>query len=1217
MSIRLKITGAFLSLLVVISVFAYRSLHPQTKELRESLFTLAKVTAGFVAENLDAAVEFQDAELIRAAIEQAMELRDCRYVAVSNASGKVLAESGNPPPELDRLPMKGQATELLERHVVVRQAIASGMHPIGHVLLAMSLDRVFIESKRQMHMLWVEVLAIGLVALLVTFVLTRYVVRPITEISRGVKRVTDGDLDCDVAVSTRDEIGRLAADINQMIEGLRKYSQENALERWTKTGAAELQEAMRGEQDIAALARRVVSYLAKYLNAPVGALYVAKQDGSLQLAGSHAYTQRKHLSNRYQPGEGLVGQAALEKERIVVSEVPDDYVVVRSGLGQSPPRHLVVTPLLHNEAVKGVLELAAFEPFSEAQLELLSSVSESVAIALGSAQARQQMQELLDETQRQAGELQGQQHNLEAANETLEEQTKALKESEDSLKVQSEELQAANQELEEKTDSLERQRAAMAKQNAELEAAKTVTEQKARELELANTYKSEFLANMSHELRTPLNSLLILSRSRADNEHGNLSEEQVKAAEIIHHGGEDLLSLINDILDLSKVEAGMLEVDVQPTEIAGILHGLKDQFEAHAQVKGLKFLIEHADDLPGFISTDIHRVRQVLKNLLSNALKFTEQGSVTLTVHAPAKDTVLRNPKLRSVGAVGFSVRDTGPGIPRDRQESIFDAFCQADGSTSRQYGGTGLGLSISRQLALLLGGEMQLQSELGKGSTFTLYLPAGGSLPPGRKSMPVGHAMSVSASARGAPSSTGASTAASRRNGSSPASSVAAPAKESARHKGNSKRPSARGEAAARATPAPVSALSTCGAGFVKDDRNRIARGDKVALVVEDDPSFAQALVELTRSRGYRCVAAPDGASALQLALGMRPTVILLDLGLPDIPGARVLDQLKYDPRPRHIPVHVLSGRDAGDLARSHGAVGFLRKPASADAIRAALGSIEEYLSEDARHVLVIESQDHGGRSLVPLLENRQTEVQLASTAGQALGMCAARRCHCIVVNTSDPRQTARALLDEHARGHLDPLPPVIVHSSSPLPPALARRLRRRVRAVVKQAPTKERVLEQTTLFLHSVDASLTSEQQQIIRMLHDPDEMLQGRQLLLVDDDMRNTFALSRVLRQHGLHVLMADNGRMALEKLAHENDIELVLMDIMMPVMDGFEAMRRIRAQERFAELPIIALTAKAMLEDRAKCLDAGANDYMTKPVDIDRLLSLLRIWLFKAS
>ncbi|NQU21770.1 MAG: response regulator, partial [Candidatus Nealsonbacteria bacterium] len=979
-------------------------------------------------------------------------------------------------------------------------------------------------------------------AILIGFVISRGITRPIKNLVDVLKRLALGQRVEKVTITRRDEVGRLLESINlildsnqriidqantiaegnysvemaprsdrdelgialnKMTDNLRVVSAQNETDRWLKTGQAELSDAMRGELDMPTLSRNVVTYLAKYLDAQVGVMYLSDGDGILRLTGSYAFPQRKRLAAEIAPGEGLVGQAALEKESIAITEVPEDYVTVSCGLGESPPRNLLATPVVLDGKVKGVVELGTLTHFSDTQIELLKLVSENIAIAINSNQDREEMRKLLSQSQQQAEELQTQQEELRATNEELEEQTGALKMSEEKLKGQSEELRAINEELEEKSEYLTQQKTRIEKKNRELEVVGQEIEDKARDLETASKYKSEFLANMSHELRTPLNSLLILAKSLADNDEGNLTAEQVESAEVIRDGGRELLNLINEILDLSKVEAGRLEIHIEDVRLDSISSHIQSQFSAMADKKGLRFQIETDDRLPETLATDGQRVDQVLKNLVSNALKFTQEGSVTLSFHRPDDHVRLRQTGLTAENTVAMSVIDTGIGIPKDRQRAVFEAFQQADGSTSRKFGGTGLGLAISRKLANLLGGEIQLQSSTGQGSTFTLYLPLEPHAVPTVEHPPETVAGGFFASAQGKP--------------------------EEVDHR---ERPSA-----------------CCAPEILPDDRRQIADGDKAILIIEDDLRFAKILMDMSRKRGYKCLVAGDGCSGLQLAFKHSPTAVMLDLGLPDIDGLNVLDQLKHNLATRHIPVHVVSGRDQSSASLRKGAVGYLTKPASAEDLDHAFTKIEGILQADVRKVLIVEDDEQLRKSLVKLIDNKGVEIAMAGTGEEACAKIAAEEFDGVILDLGLPDMTGFELLRRLRDIRCDRIPPVVVYTGRDLTREEHAELSKYTDSIVlKEADSEERVLDEVLLFLHSVESSLPVEQQEVIRMLHDPDQVLDGRKVLLVDDDMRNMYALSSILQKAGLIVAMADNGKRALEKLDSEEDVELVVMDIM---------------------------------------------------------------------
>jgi CheY-like chemotaxis protein/signal transduction histidine kinase len=739
----------------------------------------------------------------------------------------------------------------------------------------------------------------------------------------------------------------------------------------------------------------------------------------------------------------------------------------------------------------------------------------------------------------------------------LEKREEELKMQQEELKASNEEIEASNEELEEKTKALEEQNAQIQQQSEELAEGQKVIEEKVREVERASKYKSEFLANMSHELRTPLNSLLILSKLLASNEEGNLTEEQIEEANVIHNGGLELLGLINDILDLSKVEAGKLTLTPEDIALDGIVKHMQQQFAPVAKDRGVAFPVKVADDLPQTLHTDAQRVEQILKNLLSNAFKFTEQGSVTLEIRRPEKTETQRT-SLDISNAIAFSVIDTGIGIEASKFKDIFEAFQQEDGSIDRHYGGTGLGLTIARKFAHMLGGEIHVASQKGEGSHFTLVLPVA-----------LKHTI-VHTTANAAPEDT---------------------------------------RIELKTMP------KTWMAEFIADDRKNIGNKDKVLLIIEDDAAFATTLMKIARKRGYKCLAAGDGKSGLLLAAEEAVTAIILDLKLPDMDGMNVLDQLKHDLKTRHIPVHIISGRDEAENAipLRKGAIGYLTKPVELDAIDGVFTRIEDLLQSEVKHVLVIEDDKKNQVAIQNLLRKKDVHITIAGTGESAVEHVSKTRFDCIILDLQLPDMTGFEWLEGMGK---TALPPVIVYTARELTEAENRKLAGYTGSIIiKGAKSPERLLDEVTLFLHSVESTLSADQQEIIRMQHNPDKVLKGRTVLLTDDDLRNTFALSKLLKMHGMNIVIADNGQMALEKLKEDRSIELVIMDIMMPVMDGYQAMHEIRAQKAYRHLPIIALTARAMPEEQEKCMAAGANDYLTKPVDIERLLTLLRVWLFK--
>ncbi|MBN1764710.1 MAG: response regulator [Sedimentisphaerales bacterium] len=975
-------------------------------------------------------------------------------------------------------------------------------------------------------------------------------------VARQANLIAGGDYTTEIQPrSDKDELGMA---LLNMTTTLRETTAESEKQKWIMKGQAEIDNAIRGEQNLRALTSNIVNKLAEYLNVQIGAVYLSEDGNLLRLTATYAYKKRKGLSNQFWFGEGLIGQAAAEGKTIVITRIPDDYITVNSGLGEAAPKNIVVVPLLFEEEVKGVIELGSFDEFTDTQIELLEQVAEGIAIAVTSAESRKRVSELLEETQRQSEELQAQQEELRAANEELEQQTSSLQQSEERLKRQQEELETTNTELEAKTQSLE-------KQKQELEKARSEIEGKAKELELISKYKSEFLSNMSHELRTPLNSLLILAKMLMENKYGNLTEEQVESAGVIYEGGMDLLKLINEILDLSKIESGKISIHVEEVDIAEIAYTIEKNFGYMARDKGLDLIINVADDLRQSIRTDKMRLEQILKNLISNAIKFTEKGRVSVTMKRPEDEINLSAGDVHSKGMLIFEIADTGIGISPKKQKMVFEAFQQADGGISRKYGGTGLGLSISRELARVLGGEIMLESTEGQGSIFTLYLPF--TTEPRLKA-------------------------------------------------GLSTDEPDNDEESTEISESTESLSPTAEVLFLTDDRDTIGPEDRTILVIDDDKSFARIIYEMTHEHGFKCLLAGEGKSGLACALEYRPDAIILDVGLPDMDGLAVMDMLKASPQTRHIPVHFISACESDQDAYYKGAIGYMTKPVSKDHLNDAFYKIQDFISNSIRQLLLVEDNPQQRESIVRLISDDNIKVTSVGTGREAYQQLQSGNYDCMVLDLGLPDISGFELLSQIKEDESIAKPPIIVYSGRDLTREEDIKLQEYAHSIIiKGAASPERLLDETALFLHRVETDLPEDQQRMIRVLHDKDSLLNGKKLLLVDDDIRNIFALSHALKDKGLKVHIAENGKKALEFLDREVDVDAVLMDIMMPVMDGLEAIRRIRQQERFAHLPILALTAKAMAGDKEKCIEAGANDYIAKPVVIDKVISMLRVWLYK--
>ena len=942
---------------------------------------------------------------------------------------------------------------------------------------------------------------------------------------------------------------------------------------WLRTGQSELAQQGIGQLALPQLSSALLQFLARYMDVVVGALYLRAPDGSFHRVASYGFSAEWDArEQKMHPSETLVAQAALERRLIRLDQVPGDYIRVSSGLGTGPAASVLLAPVDTDGVINGVVEIGLLRPITTRDMEFLDLVKGNIGNAIEASHSRQRLQEVLAETQQLNEELQVQQEELRTANEELEEQSRVLEESQASLENQKAELEQTNEQLAEQGQALDHKNAALTQAQQDLE-------DRAAELERASQYKSQFLANMSHELRTPLNSSLILAKLLSENTLGNLNDEQVRFANTIYSAGNDLLNLINDILDISKVEAGKLELVPEQMSLRHVVEGMAMVFEPLAQQKKLAFQVQVADDVPLHMVTDRQRLEQILKNLLSNALKFTSSGQITVGLERVGDDRV------------GFSVHDTGIGIRPEDQQGIFNAFQQADGTTSRKYGGTGLGLSISRDLAHLLGGTISLASEVGQGSCFTLTMPLAFTAPEAGPRL-------GSASAPAELDEQG------RTSAPATLAPVAVPA--AAPWKAMAPVP-----APAPAEPPPPRMRA------FDDDRAALAENvanQRTVLVIEDDPNFARILYDLAHEKQYRCLVAFHADEGLELARQYRPDAVLLDIRLPDRSGLSVLQLLKDDATTRHIPVHVVSGSENGEAALHLGAIGYALKPATRDQLMDVFRLIETKLTQKIKRVLLVEDDDRQRDSVVQLISDDDVEIVAVGSGEEALALLRTTIYDCMIIDLKLPDMQGNELLQKMAAEQLAAFPPVIVYTGRNLSRAEEADLHKYSRSIIiKGARSPERLLDEVTLFLHKVEADLSSERQTMLRTVRSRDRVFEGRRILLVDDDVRNIFALTSALEQKGVLVEVGRNGFEAIEKMDANPDIDLVLMDVMMPGMDGLEATRRIRADARFERLPIIAITAKAMKDDQEQCLAAGASDYLAKPIDLSRLYSLLRVWM----
>jgi HAMP domain-containing protein/signal transduction histidine kinase/CheY-like chemotaxis protein len=956
--------------------------------------------------------------------------------------------------------------------------------------------------------------------------------------------VTKGDLTRFIQVDATGEVAALKDNINEMIRNLKDTTIKNNEQDWLKTNLAKFTRMLQGQKDMLAVGKLILSELAPVVSAQHGVFYIMdaprdvseesdQNDQHLKLLASYAHRNRKHVGNKFRLGEGLVGQAALEKERILVTNAPEDYVQISSGLGQAKPTNIIVLPVLFEGQVKAVMELSSFEKFSAIHQAFLDQLVESIGIVLNTIEANTRTENLLRQSQSLAKELQSRQ----------------------------EELQQTNLELQEKAKLLAEQNAEVERKNAEVEQARQALEEKAEQLALTSKYKSEFLANMSHELRTPLNSLLILADQLAQNTEGNLEPRQIEFARTIHASGQDLLTLINDILDLSKIESGTVTVDIAALRFQELRSYVERTFGHVAEAKTLDFRVELDSDLPANMFTDSQRLEQVLRNLLSNAFKFTERGAVVLSIAEVSEGWDPSNEILQQARSViAFSVSDTGIGISPDKQQIIFEAFQQADGSTSRKYGGTGLGLAISREIARLLGGEIRLASALGQGSTFTLYLP--------QTHVPIRQVRRESATQR--------------------VVSIPIQAAENPRVQ----------EAVPEIT--------------FDDDRGTIAPEDRVVLIVEDDPNYARLLLENAHQAGFKAVIAQRGITAIDLTRELKPAAVTLDLHLPDVDGWQVLNRLKVDLNTRHIPVQIISIDETTGAAQSRGAIGWITKSDNPEMLKIAFEQLASFVERPVKHLLVVENDASRATDIRELIGNGDVKTTIVGSQAEAESAIQAQTFDCMVLDKEVSEPFATDLLQKLQDKAINPALPIVVYSTDS-DTAGPKEIEALGWPMISSVRSPERLLDETALWLHRDISKLPERQRKILEHLHH--HLLEGRKVLLVDDDIRNIFAMTSVLERFRMRVVSVENGRDAIDMLQAQPDIEIVLMDIMLPMMDGYETIKAIRHIARFKNLPIIAVTAKAMKGDREKCIAAGASDYLCKPVEAEQLRSTLRSWLHR--
>jgi signal transduction histidine kinase/HAMP domain-containing protein/DNA-binding response OmpR family regulator len=958
-------------------------------------------------------------------------------------------------------------------------------------------------------------------------------VRAIAEVATAV---TKGDLTRSIQAETRGEVAELKDNINTMISNLRETTERSIDQDWLKTNLARFAGMLQGQRGLGTVGQMLLSELCPLIGAYQGTVYhLAGTEESRELHLLSSYARTRSTIETIRLGEGLVGQCAVEKRRILLNDVPPEFIGISSSLGEAPRVSIVVLPILFEGETKAVIELAVVHRFTEVNLAFLDQLMVNAGAVFNTIEATMRTERLLEQSQRLAAQLQFRQK----------------------------ELQQTNEELESKAELLAEQNAEVERKNAEVELARFALEEKAAELALTSKYKSEFLANMSHELRTPLNSILILSQQLAENPSGALSDKQVEFCRNINSSGADLLHLINDILDLSKIESGTVTLEIEDIPFARLRDNVDRTFRHVAEAKNLPFYVEFADELPHNVESDPKRLQQILKNLLSNAVKFTSRGHVRLQVGLATEGWSIDHPVLsKAQHIVAFIVEDTGIGIAPEKQKLIFEAFQQADAGTSRKYGGTGLGLAISRELAVLISGEIKLTSAPGKGSTFTLYLPLRYPATENRRILP--------------PPGIARTSVTSVRN------VIVSPFREE----------------------------------HIEDDRDGVVAGDPLVLIIENDPHYARVLLGLVREKGFKGIVASKGSTGLSLARMYNPTAIALDILLPDILGWAVLRQLKLDPTMRHIPVQIITVNEERQHGLEHGAFSYYVKEPTTDGLKTVLDRLKDFTTPRAKRLLIVEDNVTEQQAIVALLGYTDIEIVTVGTGGEAIDALTRSPFDCMVLDLRLPDMTGFELLDRlHAEPRLADIP-VVVFTGKELTATEQAQLKSMAKSVVlKDVQSPERLLDETALFLHRVITDLPKDKQAMLDRIHRSSEVLRGRRVLVVDDDARNIFALTTVLENQEMDVLTATSGRLAIDIIAKTPDLGIVLMDIMMPDMDGYETIRKIREDLQFRTLPILALTAKAMAGDREKCLDAGASDYIAKPVNTDQLLSLMRVWLFR--
>ncbi len=1029
-------------------------------------------------------------------------------------------------------------------------------------------DLIKMEKETRVIMLTGGALA-TIAAIIIASLSIRMIVNPVKVVTNTFREIAEGEVNLEARLmsNSEDEIGKMARYFNIFMTKLKELISENRNQSWLTTGRAELNEEMRGVREINTLSSRIITYICRYLNMQIGRFYVKTDSNTFKVFGSYSYNSSEGSPDEFNIGEGLVGQATLEDKIVLVQDVPADYMKIISGLGEAVPKNILIAPCMYHEEIECIIELGSFNQFTDVQLKFIEQVSENIATSINLTKAQTKMEVLLNKTLVQAEELQVQQEELRQNNEELEEQAKILKQSEMNLQTQQEELRVSNEELEEQTKKLEQQKRDISENNKLLRKANHEIEGKAKELEIANKYKSEFLANMSHELRTPLNSIIVLSQL-LENKKANepLTEKQLEYSKTIHSSGKNLLRLIDDILDLSKVESGKIDINFDQVNLAELAENTKSLFTPIILQKNIDFKIEIEDGLPEKIISDEQRLQQIINNLLSNAFKFTETGYVKMNICRP-KEEDIKNYKIEENvnKLISIEIIDTGIGIPADKQTLIFEAFKQVDGTISRKYGGTGLGLSISRELARLLGGNIYLKSEEGKGSKFTLVFLDNDNMEQVKLNK-------------------------------EEYSSIDKNYHDNLEEKIISENDINE---------------------FTKDEHYESKKEDeKLLLIIEDDEQFSTLLSELAYKKNYKVLIEKNSDEAIKLAVKYKPYAILLDIGLANNSGVRVVDKLQNLEYTKNIPIHIISWKeDKNSYDKMKNLVWHIKKPYNLEELYNLFDKIETSLSNDSKKLLIVDEDKSQSNMIYNNLNERGFKITTLESGLDAYKLLKDEQFDCMILDLNLKDMNGIDLVNKLKEENLVNFP-ILIYTEGNITQEEEDKLNKYTESIIiKGNNSIDRLLDEVSLFFHSVDSNIDNKNFKNIKFSEEKENLLNNKNILIVDDDMRNVFSLTSALEEKGMNVVVGRNGSEGIKKLYEKNNIDLILMDVMMPEMDGYTAMKEIRKEKQFDNIPIIAITAKSMKEDRQKCIEAGSNDYLTKPVDINKLISLLKVWLYK--